>query len=71
MAAYPPITQLKGRALGRVLIKMGKITRDKVQKTLAFQKDSKNKTPIGQILMELGYINEADLNLALAFQTFD
>lgn len=68
MAAYPPITQLKGRALGRVLIKMGKITRDKVQKTLAFQKDSKNKTPIGQILMELGYINEADLNLALAFQ---
>ena len=68
MAAYPPITQLKGRPLGRVLIKMGKITRDKVQKALAFQKDSKNKAPSGQILMELGYINEADLNLALAFQ---
>jgi type IV pilus assembly protein PilB len=47
---------------------MGKITRDKVQNALKIQKESKNKAPIGQILMELGYINDAELNLALAFQ---
>ena len=68
MAEYPPIAQLKSRPLGRVLIKMGKITRDRVQEALKVQKAAKNARPIGQILLELGYVTEQDLNLALAFQ---
>jgi len=68
MATLPPIEQLKGRPLGRVLIKMGKLTREKVHKALSIQKQSAKSNPIGQILLDLGYITDKDLNLALAFQ---
>lgn len=68
MSDIPPISQLKGRPLGRVLIKMGKLTRDKVQQALALQKESKTAVPLGQVLINLGFITEKDLNLAQAFQ---
>ena len=68
MAGFPPIGQLKGRPLGRVLIKLGKITRDKVHQALSLQKESAKSMPLGQVLMDLGYITERDLDLALAFQ---
>lgn len=68
MADWPPIEQLKGRPLGRVLIKMGKIKREHVHKALSIQKESKKSLPIGQILINLGFIIEEDLKLALAFQ---
>jgi type IV pilus assembly protein PilB len=68
MSEIPPISQLKGRPLGRVLIKMGKLTRDKVQQALALQKESKTAVPLGQVLINLGHITEKDLNLAQAFQ---
>jgi len=68
MSEIPPISQLKGRPLGRVLIKMGKLTRDKVQQALALQKESKTAVPLGQVLINLGFITEKDLNLAQAFQ---
>ena len=67
----PPIDQLKGRPLGRVLIKMGRLTREQVHKGLAIQVEQKQKgiaTPIGQILVEMGLISEKDRNLALAAQ---
>ena len=64
MSEIPPISQLKGRPLGRVLIKMGKLTRDKVQQALALQKESKTAVPLGQVLINLGFITEKDLNLA-------
>ncbi len=62
----PPISQLRGRTLGRILIKMGKITRTQVGEALEMQK--KSPGPIGQILDELGYVNQADVQLALAAQ---
>lgn len=62
----PPIEQLRGRQLGRVLIKMGKIKRNDVHEALEIQK--KQHGPIGQILVELGHITEEDLRLALAAQ---
>ncbi len=68
MAAMPPVKQLKGRPLGRVLIKMGKLTREKVHQALKVQKESAKAVPIGQVLINLGYITEPELNLALAFQ---
>jgi type IV pilus assembly protein PilB len=67
----PPIEQLKGRPLGRVLIKMGRLTREQVHQGLSVQADQKSKgvnTPIGQILVDLGLISEKDRNLALAAQ---
>ncbi len=62
----PPVSQLRGRPLGRVLIKMGKVTRTQVHDALEIQKQKGG--PIGQILVELGYITEDDLHLSLAAQ---
>lgn len=56
----------KGRPLGRILIKMGKVNRKQVHEALAVQKAKRG--PIGQILIDLGYIHDADLQLALAGQ---
>jgi len=62
----PPIAQLKGRPLGRILIKMGKVTRAQVSEGLELQK--KKRGPLGQLLIEMGYVEEADVNRALAAQ---
>ncbi len=63
----PSVDQLRGRQLGRILIKMGKIKRSQVHEALEIQKERRG--PIGGILVELGYITEDDLNLALAAQS--
>jgi type IV pilus assembly protein PilB len=59
-------SELKGRKLGRVLTKLGKVTREKVHEALAVQKT--RKVPIGQLLVELGYCTQRDINEALAGQ---
>src|SRR4051812_41639876 len=67
----PPIDQLKNRPLGRVLIKMGRLTREQVHKALAVQQEQKgkgNNMPIGQILVDMGLISDKDRNIALAAQ---
>ena len=58
--------QLKGRKLGRVLTKMGKVTREQVHEALAIQKT--RKVQIGQLLIELGHCVESDIRAALAGQ---
>ena len=58
--------ELQGRRLGRVLTKMGKITRDQAQEALELQK--KKRAPVGQLLVELGYCTHDDINFALAAQ---
>ncbi|MEM1329717.1 MAG: ATPase, T2SS/T4P/T4SS family [Planctomycetota bacterium] len=65
MATTDP-SELKGRKLGRVLTKMGKVTREQVHEALAVQKT--RKIPIGQLLVELGYCEQDDVNRALAGQ---
>jgi len=62
----PPIDQLQGRPIGRVLTKMGKVTRDQVVEALTFQKSKGGA--LGRILIDLGYIKETELNIALAAQ---
>jgi len=64
----PPVdpSELKGRKLGRVLTKLGKVTREKVHEALAVQKT--RKVPIGQLLVELGYCTQRDIQEALAGQ---
>jgi type IV pilus assembly protein PilB len=62
----PSIDELKGRPLGRILTKLGKVTREQVHEALDLQKQQRR--PIGQILIELGYVTEKDVNTALAAQ---
>ncbi len=62
----PPIDQLKGRPLGRILIKMGKLTRAQVSEALELQKQKRG--PLGQLLIEMGYVDEKDIHRALAAQ---
>ncbi len=61
------IEQYRGRQLGRILIKMGKLKRAQVVEALDIQKERRG--PIGQILVELGYISQEDLIMALAAQS--
>ena len=63
---FPAVAELKGRPLGRVLIKMGKVTRDQVHEALEVQRVKGGV--IGQILVDLGYINKQMQSLSLAFQ---
>ncbi|CAG0987074.1 Type II secretion system protein E [Phycisphaerales bacterium] len=58
--------ELKGRKLGRVLTKMGKVTREQVHEALSIQKT--RKQPIGQLLIELGYCSQKDIAEAVAGQ---
>src|SRR5262245_21364942 len=58
--------ELKGRKIGRVLTKLGKVTREQVHEALAIQKTRKQL--IGKILVELGYCTERNINEGLAGQ---
>jgi len=58
--------EFKGRKIGRVLTKMGKVTRDQVHQALEVQKT--RKVLLGQLLVELNYCNERDVAAALAGQ---
>jgi len=64
----PPVEQLRGRTLGRVLIKMGILTREKVHECLKIQQERQGKVKIGQIFLELGLVDEMQLQVALAGQ---
>ncbi|MHC4868382.1 MAG: GspE/PulE family protein [Planctomycetota bacterium] len=61
-----PVSELKGRRLGRVLTKMGKVSRDQVHEALEIQKTKKER--IGQLLIGLGYVTEEDVLAARAGQ---
>jgi len=62
----PPIDQLKGRPLGRILMKMGILSREKVHECLEIQKKRGGGVRIGEIFKELGLVDETYLQVALA-----
>ncbi len=66
MARIKAHEELKGVRLGRILTKLGKVTRDQVQEALQLQKQK--RAPIGQLLIQLGYISDDDVSIALAAQ---
>ncbi|MFI4911170.1 MAG: GspE/PulE family protein [Sedimentisphaeraceae bacterium JB056] len=68
MAKMPPLDQLRGRVLGRILIKMGVLTRDKVHKCVKLQKEKYSDKKLGEILIEQKLIDTGQLNVALAAQ---
>jgi len=61
------LNDLKGKRIGRILTKLGKVTRDQVYEALELQKQHHGQ-PIGQALIELGYVSEEDVDRALAAQ---
>ncbi len=64
----PPVEQLRGRPLGRILMKMGVLSRDKVHECLNIQKQRGGGIRIGDVLLELGLVDETQLQVALAAQ---
>ncbi len=64
----PPIEQLRSRTLGRILIKMGVLSREQVHECLKIQGQRQGKIQIGEILLELGLVGEDQLRMALAAQ---
>ncbi len=62
---------LKGRRIGRVLTKLGKVKRDQVHEALSVQRSRKQKGQaalLGELLVELGYVTSEDVMEALAGQ---
>ena len=72
MDKMPPIEHLRGRPIGRVLMKMGSLTREDIHKCLDIQKKRQQEghktVPIGEIFVELGLVDEKRLHIALAAQ---
>jgi type IV pilus assembly protein PilB len=66
--SLPPIEQLRGRTLGRVLIKMGILSREQVHECLKIQAQRGGKIRIGKVFLELGLVDESQLRIALAAQ---
>ncbi len=70
----PPATvsveELKKRKLGRVLTKLGKITREQVHEALTKQREqpSGDRKMLGEILVEMGLVTQSDIQQALAGQ---
>ncbi len=64
-------SQLKGRRFGRVLTKLGKVNRDQVHEALSVQKVTRKKgdsKKIGEVMVEMGLIQQSDIQQALAGQ---
>src|SRR4030043_317260 len=68
MTKIPPVSELKGRTIGRILIKMGLLTRDKVHECLKVQQERKGQVKLGEVFIEKGLIAHRDLRIALAGQ---
>lgn len=57
---------MKGRKLGRVMGRLGKVSREQVHEALSVQKTRPVK--IGQLLVELGYCTQRDVDEGIAAQ---
>jgi type IV pilus assembly protein PilB len=62
----PPIEQLRGRPVGRILMKMGLLSRENLQECLRIQNERHGDVQIGQICIERGLVDESQLQVALA-----
>ncbi len=63
-----PIEELKQRRIGRVLTKIGKVTREQVQAALVAQQSTHKGKRLGEILIDQGIIDGQTLDIALAGQ---
>ena len=73
MADTKPLVQpseLKGRKIGRILTKLGRVSREQVHSALELRANdpTKIKKKLGELLIDLGLIDSHDLAVALAGQ---
>lgn len=61
-----PLDELVGRPLGAILVRLGRITSD--QLTRALQQQKTTHQVIGQTLLEMGLVDDSDVEWALAVQ---
>jgi type IV pilus assembly protein PilB len=61
-------SELKQRKIGRILTKLGKVSRETIHEALAIQQGRQVKVLLGQLLVELGHITQKDVQEALAGQ---
>ena len=61
-----PASELKGRPVGRALVKLGKLTREEYHVGLSAQKSTHAGKRLGEILVELGKVSQLDVQVALA-----
>lgn len=64
--SLPAREDLRGRPLGSILVKLGKITAEQVARALEMQKAQHGV--IGQLLIAMGAVSEADVEFGLAAQ---
>ena len=64
--SMPPLEELVGRPLGAILVRLGRITNEQLSRALQAQKQSYNV--IGQTLLEMGLVDESDIEWAMAAQ---
>lgn len=62
----PPLSELRGRPLGSILLKMGRVTAEQI--TAALDRQRTSHGVIGHTLVEMGAVTEADVEAALAAQ---
>jgi type IV pilus assembly protein PilB len=62
------VSELKGRKIGRVLTKLGVVTREQVHEALQVQKSRTQKVLLGALMVELGMCTQRDVDRALAGQ---
>lgn len=60
------MAQTSGKSIGEVLLEVGLIGRDQLDRALAKQKASAGKTSFAEALLELGAVNEADIAVTLS-----
>lgn len=65
-AQFASLGDLQNRRIGRILLKMGKVTREQVHEALQLQ--LQRQVPLGQLLVEMGYVEQKDVNAAMAAQ---
>ena len=68
--AIPP-SEMKGRRIGRIFVKMQLVKREQVSKALSVQKeraDAGQQVKVGEILRELGFVTDRHIAYALAGQ---
>ena len=68
--AIPP-SEMKGRRIGRIFVKMQLVKREQVSKALAVQKEraeSGQNVKVGEVLRELGFVTDHHISYALAGQ---
>lgn len=63
-----PIRRVKAK-IGQLLLQKGMITMEQLQYALSLQRSKEKDKPLGQILVELGYVAKEEFHSVLAIQS--